>query len=211
MIKFTKKKFTMAFVAALALISNVAMGQDIKVTTNGKDVVNNGTYEVECTVEDYSEYGAGIYYAWYPHIEVASLSGEMPIKVTMSAAENTDYVQFCWPYNCQYSVPGGSVSAEGTIGTTPQDLQIHGELNSLTTSVLPKEAGEIKVQINYNFKSFEFTVKFLPAPDAAVSVIDEDANVVPQYYTIDGYKVDSPSKGLYVVKKGKNSQLKVIK
>lgn len=214
MIKFTQEKIKCVLVVALAVISNVAMAQGIKVTSKGNEVNNNDVVETPCDVEDYTEYGAGYVYSWYPEIEVSSEAGDMSISVTLTAGEGTYGTQLCWPMNCQAPEPGKSVTSTGTIGTTPSNLQIHREFipsEEYENEEKPTKVKDIKVKIDYASTSMEFTVKFMLPDDNAVSEISNDGNTAPEYYSIDGTKVENPSKGLYIVKKGNKAKLEIFK
>lgn len=214
MIKFTQEKIKCVLVVALAVISNVALAQGIKVTSKGNAVNNNDVVETPCDVEDYTEYGAGCFYRWDPEIEVSSEAGDMTITVTMTAGENTYGTQLCWPMNCQAPEPGKSVSSTGTIGTTPSNLQIHREFipsEEYENEEKPTKVKDIKVKIDYASTSMEFTVKFMLPDDNAVSEISNDGNAAPEYYSIDGTKVENPSNGLYIVKKGNKAKLEIFK
>ncbi|MDE6697055.1 MAG: hypothetical protein K2K25_09245 [Muribaculaceae bacterium] len=213
MIKFTQEKIKWALVVALAVISNAAMAQDIKVTSKGNAVANNQVVETPCDVEDYTEYGAGCFYRWDPEIEVSTESGEMPITVTLTAGENTYGTQLCWPMNCQAPEPGKSVTSTGTIGTTPSNLQIHRDFlpsEEFENEEKPTKVKDIKVKIDYASKSFEFTVKFMLPENTAVYEISNDSNAIPVYYSIDGTKVENPGKGLFIVKKGNKAKLELF-
>ena len=214
MIKFTQAKIKWMLAVTLAVISNAAMAQDIKVTSKGEVVANNAVVETPCHVEDFTEYGAGCDYNWDPEIEVSTESGEMPITVTLTAGENTFGTQLCWPNNCQALEPGKSVTSTGTIGTTPSNLQIHRSFlpeEKYENEEKPTKVKDVKVKIDYASNSFEFTVKFMLPDNTAVSEISNDGNATPVYYSIDGTKVENPGKGLYIVKKGNKAKLEIFK
>lgn len=196
-------------VAALALIANVAMGQNLKVTSNGNPVADgdviNLPYELE--VEDFPEYGLTFYKAkWDPHLEASTIEGEAELTVTLTSIDAQAF-QLCWPNGCQAVGPGQSKSAYGTIDTTPQDLSIHKEKDLNSADEEPTDGGTVKVQITSGDETITVTVNALLQVDNAVGENFADINVKTVYYTLQGVKVENPGPGIYIEKKGSKSKL----
>ena len=205
--KFYKIK-SVAFVA-LALMANVAVAQNLKVTSNGVPVENGTVIDLPYTFEDYSEPGVFEYYVynWNPKIEASLTEGIEEMTVTVTNLEYTSGFQICWPSGCQQVNPGGFATAKGQVNEDPVDLQIHKEINFNNANDKPSEGGKIKVSIQTESETFEFTVNCLLEDANAVdeNFVDRDENAV--YYSLEGIKVENPGKGIYIVRKGGSAKL----
>ncbi len=202
-------------VCALALVANVAVAQNLKVTSHGNPVANGDVIEVACEVVDYSMPGTTLEYcfsySWDPHIEAATLNGEEGLIVTLTSINNTTDFQLCWPMQCTSLPAGESVSSQGNIKTEPADLGIHKELMIYSPDQVPTVGGEAKVELETTEEVIEFTIKCLMPGDNAVGENFADMNQKATYYTLEGIQVENPTKGMYIVKKGATAKLMLKK
>ncbi len=198
-----------ACVIALAVMANVAVGQNIKVTSHGNPVSNGDVIELPYELEDFSEYGEGMAnYTWNPHLEASTTEGSVAISVAVSADDKANGVSICWPTQCVMVNPGSTVTANGTIDTTPADLQTHREVFTYSLNDVPTEEGNIKVEVTSDTETIGFTIKCLLKDANGVGENLADDNAVSEYYTIQGIRVAEPQKGqLYIERKGQ----KVVK
>ena len=210
--KFMKKfdKIKSVALVAMALMANVAVGQNLKVTSNGEPVENGAEINLPYVVEDYSVPGIideYFVYTWDPHIEASLAEGIEEMTVTVTSLDNSSGFQICWPSACQQVNPGESTSARGTVNDEPADLQIHKSQDSYSADVKPTEGGKIKVTIQTESESLELTVNCLLESENAVgeNFVDVDENA--SYYTLEGIKVENPGKGVYIVRKGGAAKL----
>lgn len=205
--KFDKIK-SVALVA-LALMANVAVGQNLKVTSNGVPVENGAVIDLPYIFEDYTVPGLFEYYIydWNPKIEASLAEGIEEMSVTVTSLENSSGFQICWPSGCQQVNPGQSTTAKGQVNEDPADLQIHKEVGVNNANDKPTEGGKVKVTIETESETFEFTVNCLLEGVDAVgeNLVDKDENAV--YYTLEGIKVENPGKGVYIVRKGSTAKL----
>lgn len=205
--KFDKIK-SVALVA-LALMANVAVGQNLKVTSNGVPVENGAVIDLPYIFEDYTVPGLFEYYIydWNPKIEASLAEGIEEMSVTVTSLENSSGFQICWPSGCQQVNPGQSTTAKGQVNEDPADLQIHKEVGVNNANDKPTEGGKVKVTIETESETFELTVNCLLEGVNAVgeNLVDKDENAV--YYTLEGIKVENPGKGVYIVRKGSTAKL----
>lgn len=204
-----RKLYTIKSIAvcALALAANVAVGQNLKVTSHGNPVANGDVVEVACEFMDYSVPGYEYYsYSWDPHLEAAALTGEERLSVTLTSINDTEDFQLCWPSQCNILPPGESLSSQGNITTEPVDLGIHKNLVYYNKVEAPF-GGEVKVKLEANEEVIEFTVKCLMLDDNAVGENLSDLNQKATYFTLEGIQIEHPTKGMYIVKNGAKAKL----
>ena len=197
-------------VAALALMANLAMGQNLKVTSNGNPVADGDVIDLpyDLEISDFPEYGVTFYSAkWDPHLEVSTIEGTASVTVTLTSVDDTNGFQLCWPDGCKDAKPGQSVSSSGTIDATPQDLNIHKEQSLNSEDSVPNAGGTVRVNIIGGEESITVTVNALLQVDNAVGENFADIDAKTEYYTLQGMKVENPGKGIYIVRKGTKSQL----
>lgn len=205
-----RKLYTIKSIAvcALALVANVAVGQNLKVTSHGNPVANGDVIEVACEFEDYSVPGIMecYSYSWDPHLEAATLSGEEGLTVTLTSINYTPDFQLCWPSQCSILPAGGNISSHGNITTEPVDLGIHKNLvyYSKEENLV---GGEVTVKLEANGEAIEFTVKCLMPVDNAVGENLSDMNQKATYFTLEGIQIENPTTGIYIVKKGAKTKL----
>lgn len=199
---------------AFAMLANVAVGQNLKVTSNGQPVENGAILELPYEFEDYSAPEADFYffsYKWNPNLAVTSISGEIDVTVTLTSINETGGLSICWPMNCFDVAPGGSQSSTGSIGAIPSALQIHKENQYYEQGLGPTEVGEAKVTIQSNGETFETSLKFLLEDINGVEENFVDENTPAEYFTIQGIKVTDPQKGqLYIERKGRKISKRIF-
>lgn len=192
------------------LISEVAFSQNLILTSNGEPVENKSSIEVFYTVDDWTSIGFDMWeYNWNPHLELSTVSGSEDVRITVSADETTDYFSLCWPTSCQMVLPDKPLTVEGTVTTLPSDLQLHGSMKAYSSEVKPVDNGHIDVKIESATETIEVSIVCLPNDSNGVNENYSDLAENPEYYTLNGYKVSTPGKGLYIVKIG-NSLKKVL-
>lgn len=205
-----RKLYTIKSIAvcALALAANVAVGQNLKVTSHGNPVANGDVVEVTCEYMDYSVPGIMEYYSysWDPHLEAATLTGEESLTVTLTSINDTQDFQLCWPSQCNILNAGESLSSHGDITTEPVDLGIHKSLEYYSKVDAPA-GGEVMVKLEANEEVIEFTVKCLMLDDNAVGENLSDMNQKATYFTLEGIQIENPTEGFYIVKKGAKAKL----
>ena len=151
-------------VMALAVMANVAFGQNLKVTADGKPVANGDVVEVTCELEDYTEaFGfLYVYYTWDPKLEVSTANGDETLYVTLSQVEGQTPFEICWPSQCITYGPDGLAKTSGKIGTTPVAIDIH-IMGEITEDKKPSlDGGMSKVHMEGGSESLEFTLKGSP-------------------------------------------------
>lgn len=196
-------------VAALAFMANVAMGQNLKVTSNGNPVADGDVIDLPYEVEvlDFPDYGMTFYNAkWDPHFEASTIEGTAELTVTLTSID-AQVFQLCWPNGCKDVNPGQSISSYGTIDTTPQDLSIHKVKELKSADEVPTNGGTVKVQLTSGDETITVTVNALLQVDNAVGENFADINAKTVYYTLEGIQVENPTKGIYVARKGGKSKL----
>ena len=202
--KFYQFCFKGLAVAALAMMANVAVGQNLKVTSKGNPVANGDVIELTYVTEEMDYPDLGFYFCtftWDPHLEVSTTAGSAQATVTVTSLENTSGFQLCWPDGCKSVNAGGSTSSSSTINATPQDLKIHKEVTIEEKGVLPTEGGSVKVKVVSGSETVEVTVKALLSGSNAVGENIADINAIPEYYTIQGIRVAEPQKGQLVIER----------
>ncbi|MDE7347905.1 MAG: hypothetical protein K2N48_14335 [Muribaculaceae bacterium] len=202
--KFYENKIKFLAAMAFVLMTNVAVGQSFKVTSNGNPVANNDIIEVPYEYEDYSVPEADYYqyvYAWYPEIEVSSNGGTLSLSASVTASDTTDGFQICWPSQCKFVNPGGTEESSGTVGTEPENLSIHREINIYSKEDVSRGEGELKVKLVAGSETMEFTLKCQGFEFNAVGENLAETNVVPEYYNIQGVRVAEPQKGQIVIER----------
>lgn len=191
-------------VAALAMMANVAVGQNLKVTSNGNPVADGDVIEVKCEPEDFSEI-FGYFYLncrWDPNLEVASESGDETLYVTVSKVDDLPTFEICWPSQCINMGSDGKAVTSGTIGSTPSKVDIHVVEDIEDENATALNGGAMsKVNLRCASESLEFTLKALPVDINAVEETFADINVRPEYYTIQGIRVVEPQKGQLVIER----------
>lgn len=196
-----KKFYTIKTIAvcAFAMLANIAVAQNLKVTANGKAVADGDTIELECVYEDL--YGVQWEYSWNPLLEASTISGTENATITLTCDAETDGFSICWPMTCKNPQPGQSVSSSGTLTTEPSDLQIHREaiLNSKDEPI--PGAGSAKVTIVAGSDEMELTIKCLAPENAAVEGISSESNMNTEYYSIQGVRVAEPQKGQLIIER----------
>lgn len=197
---------------SFALMANVAVGQNLKVTSDGQPVENGAVIQLPYEFADYSMPEYNFYsfqYLWDPNLEVATAAGEEDITVTVESLDNTEGYQLCWPQICQFAKPGAPVSSKGTVTTTPTYLSIHQEVSYDKEGVVPSESdlASIKVTIAGETETIEVIVKSILADKNGVEGVFNDSNAPTLYYTLDGIQVEKPTKGIYIVRKGGKAKL----
>ena len=197
---------------AFALMANVAVGQNLMVTSDGQPVENGAVIQLPYEFEDNSwpEYDLYSYsYLWDPNIEVSTVEGEEDITVTVESLDNTEGYQLCWPQICQFAKPNAPVSSRGTVSMTPTYLSIHQGVTFDKEGEVPSESdlASIKVTIAGNTETIEVIVKSILADKNGVEGVVDDSNATTLYYTLDGIQVEKPTKGIYVVRKGGKAKL----
>lgn len=199
-------------IMAFAMIANIAFSQNLKVTSNGTPVSNNDVIEIPYVFEDYSVPELGMYYylyTWDPHLEASTVNEDANLYVELTSIDNTVGFQLCWPGGCQALEPGKTVSSTGKISTVPSDLQIHKEFSSDKADETPTEGGTIKVTLKCGSEIMELTVKAILA-DNRVGENVADSNVAPEYYTIQGIRINEPQKGQLLIERKGNKVTKRI-
>lgn len=197
-------------VCTLALLSNVAVAQNLIVTSHGNPVSDGDVIEVPCDIIDYSQppvLDFCYHYQWNPLLEASTSKGSETLQVTVTNSGNTKGFQICWPNACQSITPGASVSTSGLIDTKPADLQIERELDAYKVEDVPTEGGEITVKLETSSETIEFKVVCLVPEDDAVEENLASINEKTTYFTLEGIQVENPSKGIYIVKKGSKAKL----
>lgn len=209
-----KKFYTIKTLAvvACAFMANVAFGQNLKVTADGKPVANGDVIEVPYDYEEesYPEFGIFSYsYRWDPHLEVSTTAGTAQLEVTVTSLDNTAGFQICWPMTCLFIEPNGFKTSSGTINTNPQDLQIHKEIVFDEEGAVPTEAdgGSIKVTMKSGAETVEVTAKCVLEDRNGVGENFAESNEPTVYYTLEGLKVENPEKGIFVARKGGKAKL----
>lgn len=201
--KFNSMKIKSIALLAFAFMANIAVGQNLKVTSNGNPVANNDVIEVAWEFEDLSlpEYEMYYYmYTWNPRLEVSTVEGSESVSVTVESIDNATDFQICWPVNCLFITSGGSVTVNGNAGTTPSDLKVHKEVSFENEEEKPTEGGSVKVTVEGASDVIEFTVKCL-LEDAGVGGNLVEGNYAPEYYTLQGVRVAEPQKGQLVIER----------
>ena len=209
-----KKFYTIKTLAvvACAFMANVAFGQDLKVTADGKPVADGDVIEVRYDYEEESYPEFGIYsfsYRWDPRIEVATTGSTAQLEVTVTSLDNTAGFQICWPMTCLFVDPNGFKTTSGTINATPQDLQIHKEtvFDEAGAVLTEADAGSIKVTMKSGSETIEVTAKCMLEDRNGVGENFVDSNEPTVYYTLEGLKVENPEKGIFVARKGGKAKL----
>lgn len=206
--KFYLNKMKSLAIIAFALTANVAVGQKLILTANGKPVSNNDVIELPCQYElltpmEGVEYH---YYEWNPHLEVATAEGTAELTVTVTSMENASGFQICWPEGCVQIPANESGTSKGTIDTKPVDIDVHKVIN--TKDPAKPDGGKIKVTLQTADEKLEVTVNCVLNDDNAVDLnwCDEDASAI--YYTLEGIRIDNPSsKGMYIVRRGSKAKV----
>ena len=198
-------------VAALAFMANVAMGQNLKVTSNGNPVADGDVIDLpyEHEVFSFPEMPDYIFYKamWDPHLEASTINGTESATVTLTSIDGTTGFHLGWPVECQIAGPNESKSSSGSIDSTPQDLKIHKEEYLDNEDSVPTAGGTVKVKITSGGESITVTINALLQVDNAVGENFADIDAKTEYYTLQGMKVERPGKGIYIVRKGTKSQL----
>lgn len=198
---------------AFAMIANIAFGQNLKVTSNGTPVSNNDVIEIPYVYEDYSYPELDMYlyeYMWEPNLAVSVSSGSETLTITVSSADNNDGFMLCWPGSCVDRKPGDSVSSTGTVNTEPQHVDLHKDESFTSKDQVPTETTVIKVNFATSTENMEITVKCLPSAENSVGENFADSNVAPEYYTIQGIRVNEPQKGQLLIERKGNKVTKRI-
>lgn len=207
--KINQIKIKTVALTTFAMLANVAIAQNLKVTSGGVPVSDGDVIELkwEYEEESYPELGMSFYYyKWDPHMEVSTDSGSSPLTVTVTSIDNTDGFSICWPSVCLDVSPNGSKSASGTINEEPQDLQIHKGFDFDDPDKRPTEGGTILVTLHSGSETVEVTIKALLEGDTGVGENIADPNMKSTYYTLQGIRVAEPQKGqLYIEHKGGKS------
>lgn len=196
-----KKFYTIKTIAvcAFAMLANIAVAQNLKVTANGKAVADGDVIEVACEYEDL--YGVQWVYAWNPHLEASTISGSENATVTLTSAADTEGFSICWPMTCVSVAAGQSVSTSGTLTTEPSDLVIHREAVLYSKDDPIPGAGSAKVTIVAGSDEMEITIKCLAPENADVDGISSEANLKAEYFSIQGVKVAEPQKGQLIIER----------
>lgn len=198
-------------VAALAFMANVAMGQNLKVTSNGNPVADGDVIDLPYEVEVFSfpDMPDYIFYKamWDPHLEAFTIDGTESVTVTLTSIDSTKEFQLCWPDGCQLAGPNESKWSSGPIDSTPQDLKIHKEVYLDNEDSVPAAGGTVTVKVASGTESITVTINALLQVDNAVGENFADINAKTVYYTLEGIQVENPTKGIYVARKGGKSKL----
>lgn len=200
-------------IMAFAMIANIAFSQNLKVTSNGTPVSNNDVIEIPYVFEDYSYPELNMYlyeYMWEPNLAVSVSSGSETLTITVSSADNNDGFMLCWPGSCVDRKPGDSVSSTGTVNTEPQHVDLHKADDFTSKDQVPTETTVIKVNFATSTENMEITVKCLPSAENSVGENVADSNVAPEYYTIQGIRVNEPQKGQLLIERKGNKVSKRI-
>ncbi|MDE5850614.1 MAG: hypothetical protein K2H38_10765 [Muribaculaceae bacterium] len=200
--KLYKSTLKSAAIMSLALMANVAVGQNLKVTANGKPVSNGDVIEVQCELEDYTQdFGfLFVHYVWNPHLEASIPEGEANLAVTLTQVEGQTPFEICWPIQC-IVYENGIASASGKIGTTPANIEIH-IMGDITDDNKPSlDGGMSKVRMECGSEKLEFTLKGLPADLGAVDENLAEDFTTAEYFTIQGLRVAEPQKGQLVIER----------
>lgn len=208
--KIYQKKIKFLAAVAFAFLANVAVGQNFKVTYEGAPVADGDVIELPYVCEDWSMPEFDFYqyhFEWNPHLEASTMSGSANLKVTVTSVNETRGFQMCWPNNCFPVNPGTPAVSSGIINTDPVDLSIDKSVDFYEQGQVPTEGGTVNVKFECGSETMQITINALLEDKNGVSETIGDADMETSYYTLEGIKVESPSKGLYLVKKGNKAKL----
>lgn len=205
------KKFTL--MAAFAAMTLGAAAQNVAVTSS----VTEGDIENGATVTVPWEIGFEMegmtMFEWNPHFTARSLSG-MSEEITVYATSSVT-AQLCWPSNCQAIMGGNEVNATGTVNGTGSDLQFDRSDWDYEGGSTPSEAnagtGCLRIVDSDNNEIVINIVWSLEKEDVGVENIATDINAPAEYYSLTGVRVNNPSKGIYIVKRGNKVTREVIR
>ena len=201
--KLYKTTIKTAALMALAMMANVAAGQNFKVTANGKQVSNGDVIEVQCEFEDYTpDFGFFfVHYVWNPQLEASIAEGSTTLTATLSKVDDLTPFEICWPQNCMTYGPDGTATASGKIGTEPSHIDIHIAADVMEENATALAGGMSKVRLEADSETLEFTLKGMPADFNGVGENLADDNSKIEYYSIQGVKIVEPQKGQLVIER----------
>ena len=201
--KLYKTTIKTAALMAIAFMANVAAGQNLKVTANGKPVSNGDVIEVQCEFEDYTpDFGFFfVSYVWNPQLEASIAEGTTTLNATLSKVDDLTPFDICWPANCIMYEPDGTASTSGKIGTEPSHIDIHIREDVSDENDTALAGGMSKVRLKADSETLEFTLIGMPADINGVGENLADDKSPIEYYSIQGVKVAEPQKGQLVIER----------
>lgn len=190
------------FFICFAFFQNI-FSQNLIITSNGQPVKDGDNIEIGYYIEDLVNGDFKMLaYTWNPMIEISTLSGKEEIWITLTAGEDSENFQICWPDACKVVMPGESVYANGFISEEPEDLQIHRVFYNPEEDFIPANATATLV-IRSQDESFTINISCLPSDESGILNIENESSAKLEYYTLSGNKIERPSKGIYIRKQGK--------
>ena len=198
-----KKTLLLSMLAFGAL---TAGAQSFAVMVEGNEIENNSTIDCYNISEEAAQFGD---FQIDPEVQlVSSEDATFTVSVTNTSAEDAPTsIQFCWPSGCVMVNPGQSQTQTGAVkANIASNLLI--DTNPIGASEVPQEKFTISCAIvivpeNDPSNSFSFNLNMIYDPnyDAAVDgIIMED--IAPEYYNLNGVRVNNPDNGIYIVKRG---------
>ena len=204
------KKFTL--MAAFAAMTLGAAAQNVAVTssvTEG-DIANGATVDVPWQIG--FEMEGMTMFEWNPHFTVRSLSG-MSEEITVYATSSIT-AQLCWPSNCQAIMGDNEVNATGTVDGNGSDLQFDRSDWDYEGGSTPSEAnagtGCLRI-IDSDNNEIVINVVWSLGSGSGVQTIDTDIDAPAEYYSLTGVRVNNPSKGIYIVKRGNKVTREILR
>ncbi len=193
----------MAFTGMMSA-QNLTLAVDGQPVANG-DVVTSNTVDGD------------LYDPEWPSIQLkpevtAKSDADLDITVEMKNT-GTINLQMCWPTQCQMCQPGKSVTASGELSADKDtNLTIDSAWMDYEEGKTYAGSCEITAYPSSNpSQAITFTLNMEYPSTNAVEGIETDANAPAVYYNLQGVRVENPSQGIYIVKRGNKVTKQVVR
>lgn len=213
-----KKFFTSMFAVVAAAIGMSASAQNMQFFVHGEQV-NNGD---RINITDYYVSSTN---QFNPELRcIPAVSDEMSVSLdfyknnTPVLDEDWEYgadlfVMFC-PFGACFNVsPGNSLEKSSNV-VADKEMDMQTEIMLMLGDL--QEYDDLAIECEFSLTAVlddeEFVMTFyVDKPSAGVEGIDADINAPAVYYDLQGRKIENPSKGLFIVKKGNKVTKEFIK
>lgn len=222
-----KKIFTSMLALVAAVGFTASAGENIKCYVDGQEVVNGDRIDITKFYEELSLEGFGVYARQYnTHLVVVpTVADEMTavvdfIKNDTPLDDNNEFganmaVQFCGFGQC-YNINVGDKHEESKDFKADEEIDMQTELKVLNvgtaadfTELAISAEFSLTLTLDEEVVALTFYVD-QQGVDAAVEGIEADNNTQAIYYDLQGRKVNNPSKGIFIVKKGNKVTKEIV-